>query len=121
MKSPKEQIDLKMQAGDMEIRVEEWGEMAVEHITLPPGTDGTPLYEGLPDDLCPCPHWGRVLEGELHMRYADGSEETITSGEFFYTPPGHVGRTDEGVVFLEVSPADQLRPVMEHLQTKLAG
>jgi hypothetical protein len=80
MRNTRDELGVKMQAGGMEIRVEEWGEMAVEHITLPAGTDGTPMYQGLPDDMCPCPHWGRVLDGDLQMRYTDGTEETIRAG-----------------------------------------
>ena len=33
--------------------------------------DATPLYKGLPDDRCQCPHWGYVLSGAVTFRYAD--------------------------------------------------
>ena len=34
--------------------------------------DLAPLFEGLPDDRCQCPHWGYVLRGKLvyHTRMA---------------------------------------------------
>ena len=51
--------------------------------------DGTPLLKGLPDDRCPCPHWGYVLKGRLTYRFAD-REEVFEAGDAFYLPPGHV-------------------------------
>jgi hypothetical protein len=42
--------------------------------------DATPLYKGLPDDRCQCPHWGYVVSGEVTFQYADG-EEKIEAGE----------------------------------------
>ena len=53
--------------------------------------DLAPLFAGLPDDMCQCPHWGYVLEGKLTYRYADGTEDTIESGEAYYARPGHPG------------------------------
>jgi hypothetical protein len=46
----------------------EYGELSGEFFTLSAGTDTEPLLEGLEDDLCQCPHWGYVLEGELTVR-----------------------------------------------------
>jgi hypothetical protein len=92
----------------------------VRHIDLPPGVDFTPLFKGLPDDRCQCPHWGYVLRGAITLRYAEESEETTCAGEVFYWPAGHTGWTDEGVTFLELSPAEQVQPVLEHLAAQLA-
>ena len=41
--------------------------------------DLTPLFKGLPDDRCQCPHWGFVLKGKVGYRYAD-HEEIIEAG-----------------------------------------
>ncbi len=81
--------------------------------------DGAPVFKGLPDDRCQCPHWGYVFRGAITVRDADGSEETTRAGEIFYWPAGHTGWTEEGVTFLEFSPAEQLRPVLEHLAAQL--
>ncbi len=51
--------------------------------------DATPLMKGLPDDRCPCPHWGYVFNGKMTARYAD-RDEVFEVGEAFYIPPGHV-------------------------------
>ena len=47
-----------------------------------------PLLKGLPDDRCPCPHWGYVLKGTVTFTFADRSE-TFETGESFYISPGH--------------------------------
>jgi hypothetical protein len=49
--------------------------------------DATPLMKGLPDDRCPCPHWGYVLKGKMTARYAD-RDEVYEAGDAFYSPPG---------------------------------
>ena len=54
------------------------------------------------------------------MRYADGTEDVNQAGDLYYWPGGHTGWTDEGVVFIEFSPADDLRPVLEHIGPQLA-
>jgi hypothetical protein len=38
--------------------------MAAEYVQLPAGADFTPMLEGLPDDMCQCPHWGYVSESD---------------------------------------------------------
>ena len=34
--------------------------------------DLAPLFVGLPDDRCQCPHWGYVIRGRVMFTYADG-------------------------------------------------
>ena len=70
--------------------------------------DGTPLLRGLPDDRCPCPHWGYVVTGEVTFRYAD-REEVFTAGDAFYTPAGHIPvKHEPGTELVMFSPADEL-------------
>ena len=71
--------------------------------------DATPLMKGLPDDRCPCPHWGYVLKGKMTARYAD-RDEVFEAGDAFYAPPGHIPVQNEpGTEFLWFSPSDELR------------
>ena len=72
--------------------------------------DATPLMKGLPDDRCPCPHWGYVLKGKMIARYAD-REEVCEAGEAYYAPPGHTPSATMGSEFLQISPAGELRTV----------
>lgn len=108
-----------LEVGDIHTKGEEWGGLLVRHVQLPAGADFTPLFKGLPGDLCQCPHWGVILEGSIRLRYADGREETNSAGDIYYWPGGHTGWTDEGVTLVEFSPAEELRPVLEHLGAQL--
>ena len=92
----------------------------MRHLSLPPGTDFTPLLQGLPGDVCQCADWGYVIEGSISIRYADGTEEVNRAGDLYYWPGGHTGWTDEGVTFIEFSPAADIRPVLEHIGAQLA-
>jgi len=121
MRATIEELPVEMKLDAIETRCMEWGGQLVRHVDLPPGVDFTPLFKGLPGDLCQCPHWGYVLRGSLHLRYADGTEEVTRAGDTYYWPAGHTGWTEDGVTFLEFSPATQLRPVLDHLANQLSG
>jgi hypothetical protein len=89
--------------------------------TLEPGADTTPMLEGLEDDLCQVPHWGYVVDGTLHVRYVDGTEEVTEAGEAVYWPPGHTIYTeDESAEFVLFSPQDEHGNVLDHLLNKMA-
>lgn len=120
MRASEQQLPMEMEMGDLVIRGGEWGANLVRHLRLPAGTDFRPLFKGLPGDACQCPHWGYILSGSICLRYADGTEETNRAGDMYYWPGGHTGWTDEGVTFIEVSPAEHLRPVLEHLAAQLS-
>src|SRR5512133_2024550 len=45
------------------------GDYTVTFETLRGGMDPAPFFKGLPDDRCPCPHWGVVTSGRLTLRY----------------------------------------------------
>ncbi len=119
MHAAEKNLAIELEVGDIVTRGEDWGGQLVRHLTLPPGADFTPLFKGLPGDLCHCPHWGYVISGSIIVRYADGTEELNRAGEIYYWPGGHTGWTDEGVTFVEFSPADDLRPVLEHVGAQL--
>jgi len=121
MHSAGNDLPIEMQAGEIETRGTTWGEISVRSLDLPAGTDFTPLMEGLPGDRCGCPHWGYVLSGSITVKYDDGTEETTTEGELFHWPGGHTGWTDDGVRFLEFSPAAEIEPVLAHFAAKLAS
>jgi hypothetical protein len=112
-------LPVEMQAGDIETRGVNWGDISVRSLDLPPGTDFTPLMKGLPNDMCQCAHWGYVLSGSITVRYTDGNEETTRAGELYYWPGGHTGWTEEGVKFIEFSPADDIAPVLTHFAAQL--
>jgi hypothetical protein len=69
--------------------------------------DGTPMFRGLPDNRCQCPHWGCVVRGELRLRYAEG-DETYRAGDAYVARPGHVPVVTAGTEVIEFSPTVQL-------------
>ena len=95
-----------------------WAGIDTVYHVLPAGTDFTPLLKGLPDDMCPCPHWGYVFKGALYTRYTDGTVEVAREGEVFYLPPGHTGWNDEDTIVLMFSPEKEHLPVLEHARKK---
>ena len=121
MRASVEEIPLEMKVDDIETHGVDWGGQCVRHIVLPAGVDFTPLFKGLPGDMCQSPHWGIVLSGSITVRYADGTEETTRAGELYYWPAGHTGWTDEGVTFVEFSPAEAIAPVLAHLAEQVAA
>jgi len=73
----------------------DWGnKMCVAH-RFAPGADASPALAGLPDGLCPVPHWGYCVKGQLTVRYGDGTEEVLQAGDLFYWPAGHTFFTDD--------------------------
>lgn len=119
MKQDREKLSVRLEAGGVCIQAEDWGDMNVARIRFPKGADATPLLEGLPGDLCGCPHWGTVVKGSIHVRYADGREEVVRAGEVYYWPAGHTVWVDEDYEAIEFSPRRGMNEVIEHLKKRL--
>jgi len=101
------------------------GGYTVNFVTFNQDIDATPLLKGLPEDKCPCPHWGYVLKGRLTYRVGD-SEEVFLAGDAFYLPPGHIPIGNEpGSELMQFSPAEELRRVtdtiMKNMQATQGG
>lgn len=96
--------------GVVDDRHEDIGGYTVNFVSFRQDIDGTPLLRGLPDDRCPCPHWGYVLKGRLTYRFAD-HEEVFEAGDAFYLPPGHIPLADAGSELVQFSPAEELKAV----------
>lgn len=75
MKQPIDALPVRLQSGGICIQSNDWSELNVARIRFPKGADAAPLLRGLQGDLCQCPHWGIVVRGSIHVRYAAGSEE----------------------------------------------
>jgi hypothetical protein len=116
MATPVNDMPVEVLAGALQTRYLELGEMAIRHARVPPGTDFGPVLTGLPDDRCPSPHWGIVLEGSLRVVHADGSVETAHAGDVYHWPAGHTATSEEGAVFVEVGPVAPMRRFHDHAQ-----
>lgn len=121
VKQDRTQMPIRLKAGDVCIQAQDWDALNVARIRFPKGADAAPLLVGLPQNLCQCPHWGTVLKGSIHVRYADGSEETVRAGDVYYWPPGHTVRVDEDYEAIEFSPSGPMCELIDHLNTKLVG
>ena len=86
--------------------------------------DPSPLFVGLPNDHCQCPHWGVVLSGRMTFRYAD-HDEVYEAGDAYYGAPGHVPILSAGAEIVEFSPSVELQQTMavvgQNLEAMKAG
>ena len=96
---------------EIEGRYAELGEYTVGFETHKADMDPAPLFRGLPDDRCQCPHWGVVLAGRIVFRYAD-HDEVFTAGDAYYGAPGHLPLIFAGTELVEFSPAGPLTETM---------
>jgi len=119
VKQERNELPMCLEAGGVCIQGQDWGDLNVARIRFPKGADATPLLVGMPQDLCQCPHWGTVLKGSIHVRYADGSEETVHAGDVYYWPPGHTVWVEEDYESIEFSPSVEMAQVINHLKSKL--
>jgi hypothetical protein len=128
MRVPKDQVHLRLELPGAVIRqttdfgqVEGNEKLSVEYFTLSAGVDTAPLFEGLEDDLCQCPHWGYVLSGELMTTDAAGCEETVTANDLFYWPAGHNVKVAADAEIIMFSPQREHTKVIEHMKAKVAA
>ena len=98
-----------------------YGKMSGEYFSLAAGADIAPLLKGLEGDLCQSPHWGYLLQGQITVTYADGTEEVLNSGDLFYWSPGHTVRVGEDAEVILFSPQDEHSKVIDHMLDKMAG
>jgi mannose-6-phosphate isomerase-like protein (cupin superfamily) len=92
--------------GVVELRSEQIDGYTIEFSSFREDADGTPLFQGLPDDRCQSSHWGYVLSGRLTFRYAD-HDEVYEAGDAYYAPPGHVPVVTAGTEVVEFSPTEE--------------
>jgi len=102
------------------IRGSDWGDLRSAIVALPAGTDVAPLMKGLPNDSCPCPHWGYVIKGQLRVIYAD-REEVIRAGDLYYMPPGHTAVVEEDYEAVEFSPPAGHEQVLDVVKRNAAS
>ena len=125
MRGSKQDLPVAVELPGITIRVADWGNMTVGLEDFPAGLDTRPIFKGLPDDRCQCPHWGYVVSGRLTFRYAD-HEEVFEAGDAFYTPPGHIPvKHEPGSEVVLFSPAEELKVteavMMKNMQAMQAG
>jgi hypothetical protein len=97
------------------------GGYSVGFETYTADADLAPLFKGLPDDRCQCPHWGYVIKGKVTFTFTDGHEETYEGGDAYYAPPGHTPHLYASSEVVEFHPTAELRRLMEGVGTNMAA
>ena len=93
--------------GPAEDRHEDVDGYTINFVTIREHADLAPMMQGLPNDNCPCPHWGYIFKGRLTLKYGD-REEAFKAGDAFYIPPGHTPSAVAGSEFVQFSPSEPL-------------
>lgn len=98
-----------------------WGGLQIGLATVPAAVDCTALYADLPGGVCPCPHWGYVLEGAVtaHCPHREDPPETARAGDVYHFPPGHVLVYEEPTKALELNPPEDLEALMKAIYRKM--
>ena len=128
MKIAKENIEVKLEIPGAVIRQRTdfgdatgFGKISGEYFSLSAGVDTTPLFMGLEEDLCQCPHWGYLISGQLTTTDADGIKESVNANELFYWPSGHNVKVNEDAEIVMFSPQHEHTHVINHMIEKVKG
>jgi hypothetical protein len=126
MRVSKNDVDVKMEIPGAVIRqksgfgdVRGFDGISGEYFSLASGVDTTPLFEGLENGACQCPHWGFVLRGRLTTTNARGERETVNADDLFYWPPGHNVSVDADADIIMFSPQREHTLVINHMIEKV--
>ena len=114
---PRHDVPVAIADGDVEVRVLDQDGLMVGFVRLPAGADLRPATKGLPNDLCPCPHWGYMVSGKVRMHTPTGGE-TYEAGQAFYWGPGHAPEALEDSEYVDFSPTRAFVPVIEHIRAQ---
>ncbi len=125
MRIAKEAVDVKMKIPGAVIRQQTefgdatgLGKISGEYFSLTAGVDTAPLFQGLVDNLCQCPHWGFLLRGQLTATDASGAQETVNANDLFYWPPGHNVKVNADAEIIMFSPQREHSDVIDHMIKK---
>jgi hypothetical protein len=116
----KDEAPILLDEPEIEGRYAELGEHTVSFESFHVQADPAPLFRGLPDDRCPCPHWGVVLSGRIVVRYPD-REETLEAGDAYVMTPGHLPLVFAGTEVVEFSPTAALQATMAVVGANMAA
>ena len=122
MKISKDEIEVKMKIPGAIVRQRTnfgdatgLGKISGEYFSLSAGVDTTPLFMGLKDNLCQCPHWGYLLSGQMTAINSHGEQEVVNAKDLFYWPPGHNIKVNEDAEIILFSPQKEHTQVINHM------
>jgi len=111
----RDETPIAIEGNGVELRMRPEGALTVAFVRLPKGAYLAPALRGLPDDLCPCPHWGYMLKGRVRMRAKNGSTDYL-AGQAFYWAPGHAPEALEDSEYVDFSPTQEFQAVIDHIR-----
>ena len=114
MRATRDELPILFGADPAVIRGADWEGLRSMIVCLPAGTDLAPVLKGLPNDLCPCPHWGYMLKGRVRMHTTAGHQDFV-AGEAFYWAPGHAPEALEDSEYVDFSPTAEFAKVVDHI------
>ncbi|HZQ97983.1 MAG TPA: cupin domain-containing protein [Chloroflexota bacterium] len=112
MRGSSKDLPVAFDGGEVVIRQADWSDLTVSIENFPRGLETAPIFKGLPDDRCQCPHWGYVVKGRMRILYRD-REETLSAGDAYYVPAGHTAVFEEPTQLVEFSPRGEYAKTME--------
>jgi hypothetical protein len=113
-------MPVSMGMGGVVIREVEWGDLNVALESFPAGTDSAPIFTGLPDNRCQCPHWGYVVKGRVRVQYKE-HKEILCAGDAYYLAPGHTTFFDEDTELVEFSPRGEYQKTLKVVAHNVAA
>jgi hypothetical protein len=103
-----------------EIRRVESGDVTVEFGHVDRAIDPTPLFRGLPDDMCQCRHQGYVVRGQLTFKTKDKPLD-VAAGEAFDVGPGHIPLPLDGCEWVQFTATVDQRKTDEAIRRNAAA
>lgn len=98
---------------------QDFGPYTVGFETYTADAELAPLFVGLPEDRCQCPHLGYVVKGGVKFVFADGTEDLYEAGDAYYAEPGHVPTLYAGSEVVEFSPTADLQKTIEVVSSNM--
>ena len=109
-----DQLSVRVKDNGVDFRTKQLGQLTISWVHLDKGVDLSAATVGLPDDLCPCPHWGYVIKGTIRMKTKEAPRD-FAVGEAFYWGPGHAPEALEDSEYVDFSPTEDLEKVIAHI------
>jgi hypothetical protein len=110
--------------GAVQVHEAELDDYTVSIVSFQETQDMAPMFTGLPDGMCQCPHWGYVLKGKQTWKFAD-HEEVFEAGDAFYVGPGHIPVFEAGTEMIQFSPTREMKAtdeaIRQYMESSSAG
>lgn len=103
-----------------EVRRIESGDVTVEFGRVDGAFDPTPLFRGLPGDMCQCRHQGYVVRGRLTFNMKDGPVD-VAAGEAFDVFSGHIPLPQPGCEWVQFTATAEQRKTDEAIRRNSAA